>query len=476
MNPTLRALNGFGLGARPGERRRVDRRARLAARAAARRRAAVCARRPKARRAPLPMPSARSARSARATIRRDERRASRRGARSSALRRPKAAPRSPSASRPNGRSSSGSSRSGRIISACRSARRSSSRRSPAATSAKPSGRMCSAGSKTWCSRRRSIRRCSSTSTTSNRSGRRLAGPRSAAAAQGQRRGLNENYARELLELHTLGVDGGYTQQDVQELAKILTGWTVGGLGRGAGQQTAPAARGAESMAGQPRSTDASASRFRSCCTSRERKPCSARDTAKPASKKASASIRALARHPSTARFVATKLVTHFVSDEPPAAAVDRIARVFRDTDGDLARRVRRADRSARGVERRRAEVPHAAGLAGRRAARVRRDRGQRHGDAAAAAAAASALVAAGAKGIRRHDAGMGRSRFAAESRRARAHDRAPACARSASIRAILLDVVDVPPGDPLHTLLADSSIAADERIALALAGPAFQWR
>src|SRR5262245_10510553 len=47
---------------------------------------------------------------------------------------------------------------------------------------------------------------------------------------GQRRGLNENYARELLELHTLGVNGGYTQQDVQELAKILTGWTINGLG------------------------------------------------------------------------------------------------------------------------------------------------------------------------------------------------------------------------------------------------------
>src|SRR5688572_7885475 len=53
----------------------------------------------------------------------------------------------------------------------------------------------------------------------------------AGRGRGPQRGLNENYARELLELHTLGVDGGYTQQDVQELAKILTGWTVGGLGR-----------------------------------------------------------------------------------------------------------------------------------------------------------------------------------------------------------------------------------------------------
>ena len=64
------------------------------------------------------------------------------------------------------------------------------------------------------------------------------GPRSRGGTRGGRggaqRGLNENYARELLELHTLGVDGGYTQTDVQELAKILTGWTVGGLTR-AGQ-------------------------------------------------------------------------------------------------------------------------------------------------------------------------------------------------------------------------------------------------
>ena len=59
---------------------------------------------------------------------------------------------------------------------------------------------------------------------------------SPAAAAAQSRGLNENYARELLELHTLGVDGGYTQQDVQELAKVLTGWTVGGLGRGPGSR------------------------------------------------------------------------------------------------------------------------------------------------------------------------------------------------------------------------------------------------
>ncbi|MBI2185724.1 MAG: DUF1800 family protein [Acidobacteria bacterium] len=58
------------------------------------------------------------------------------------------------------------------------------------------------------------------------------GAQAAARGRGQRRGLNENYARELLELHTLGVDGGYRQQDVQELARVLTGWTVGGFGGG----------------------------------------------------------------------------------------------------------------------------------------------------------------------------------------------------------------------------------------------------
>ena len=59
---------------------------------------------------------------------------------------------------------------------------------------------------------------------------------------GPRRGLNENYARELLELHTLGVNGGYTQQDVQELAKMLTGWTVGGLARPGRRAQAPRGR------------------------------------------------------------------------------------------------------------------------------------------------------------------------------------------------------------------------------------------
>ena len=77
---------------------------------------------------------------------------------------------------------------------------------------------------------------------------------------GQRRGLNENYARELLELHTLGVNGGYTQQDVQELAKILTGWTIDGLGgpaRACCRRESAAARGArgQRLAGRAERSD-----------------------------------------------------------------------------------------------------------------------------------------------------------------------------------------------------------------------------
>ena len=353
-----------------------------------------------------------------------------------------------------------------------------SRRSPAATSAKPSGRTCSADSKTWSSRRRSIPRCSCTSTTSSRSGRPLAARALGGRGQGQRRGLNENYARELLELHTLGVDGGYTQQDVQELAKILTGWTVGGIGRRPG--AADGARGAG------RGVDAPARPITEC--DRLHLPgAAARAGSENRARRAirrSRRRRRRARHPRARAGIRRprdssrrSSSTHFVSDEPPAAAVDRIARVFRDSDGDLKRRVARALidlPEAWSDDARKFRTPQDWLVAVLRA--FERDEVSDDGHAAAAAAAASALVAASAQGIRRQDAGMGGSRLAAESRRARAHDRAAASRRSGLDPAILLDVVDVPAGNPLHALLADSSIAADERIALALAGPAFQWR
>jgi uncharacterized protein (DUF1800 family) len=127
-----------------------------------------------------------------------------------------------------------------------------------------------------------------------------------------RRGLNENYARELLELHTLGVDGGYSQQDVVEVARCFTGWTIERPQQGGGFLFRPLAhdRGAKHVLG----------------------------TTIPAGggqEDGLAVIDLLARHPLTARFIATKLVRRFVRDDPPKALVDRVAGVFRKTDGDI---------------------------------------------------------------------------------------------------------------------------------------------
>jgi uncharacterized protein (DUF1800 family) len=302
----------------------------------------------------------------------------------------------------------------------------------------------------------------------------------------QARGLNENYARELLELHTLGVDGGYTQQDVQELAKILTGWTVGGLARGQ-QQMRPARPSAQLGAGGRRAARGRAMAEQADTEGRIGFVFQA-SLHEPGSKtvlgvrygdggveEGERVIRALVRHPSTARFLATKLVTHFVSDEPPSSAIDRIARVFRDTEGDL-----------RAVSAALIDVPEA-WSAGARKFRTPQDwlvAVLRAFDAGEASEASMPLLRQlrhpiwspqAPKGFGDKtqewadpDSLLNRAELARTiARRIRAQRIDPR---------ILLDVVDVPAGDPLRTLLADNSIAPDERIALALAGPAFQWR
>ncbi len=130
------------------------------------------------------------------------------------------------------------------------------------------------------------------------------------------RGLNENLAREILELHTLGVDGGYGQDDVTNLARILTGWTVGGLQ----QERVDPGRfvflpprhepGAWTVAGKSYEDHGLQS--------------------------GEACLADLARHPSTARHIALKLARHFVSSDPPPSLVTALETAFRDTDGDLA--------------------------------------------------------------------------------------------------------------------------------------------
>lgn len=130
------------------------------------------------------------------------------------------------------------------------------------------------------------------------------------------RGLNENYARELLELHTLGVDGGYGQDDVVALARILTGWTVDQPRRGGGFVFRPATHdnGTKTLLGQT--------------------------FAPTGETEAEFALDLLANHPSTARHIASKLVQRFVADEPPPSLVDRAAQTFSDTQGDLREVVR----------------------------------------------------------------------------------------------------------------------------------------
>jgi uncharacterized protein (DUF1800 family) len=129
---------------------------------------------------------------------------------------------------------------------------------------------------------------------------------------GRRMGLNENYARELMELHTLGVDGGYTQQDVIEVARCFTGWTIDRPQQGGGFIFRPLAhdRGAKRVLGQV-------------------------IPAGGGQQDGERVIDILVRHEATARFIATKLARRFVSDDPPAALVERAAATFRRTDGDI---------------------------------------------------------------------------------------------------------------------------------------------
>ncbi|MCA1383449.1 DUF1800 family protein [Bradyrhizobium sp. BRP23] len=135
------------------------------------------------------------------------------------------------------------------------------------------------------------------------------------AGQNRKRGLNENLAREIMELHTLGVGGGYTQGDVTSLARIITGWTFAGR---QGQLGVPGSFVFNTNAHQPGPQVLLGKTY---------------DQAGLA--QGEVALADLARHPSTASFIATKFVRHFVADEPPPALVARLRDVFVRTDGDL---------------------------------------------------------------------------------------------------------------------------------------------
>jgi len=157
------------------------------------------------------------------------------------------------------------------------------------------------------------------------------GPASQAATfvrrnRGRELGLNENLAREILELHTLGVDGGYTQADVTEFAKVLTGWSVGGevgegrplLARFGGDAGKPGEFYFRALMHEPGDKTILGMRYR------ERGAEEGEDV-----------LRMLSLHPKTARHLATKLARHFVADDPPARLVERLAEVYSKSEGDL---------------------------------------------------------------------------------------------------------------------------------------------
>jgi uncharacterized protein (DUF1800 family) len=132
-----------------------------------------------------------------------------------------------------------------------------------------------------------------------------------------KQGLNENYARELLELHTLGVDGGYTQKDVEEVARCFTGWTI------------RRPRGEAEFYFEPRMHDPG-----------EKIVLGTRIPRGGGIEDGLSVIRLVSRHPSTARFISAKLARRLVSDNPPDSLVERTSRIFIQSGGDIPEVIR----------------------------------------------------------------------------------------------------------------------------------------
>jgi uncharacterized protein (DUF1800 family) len=272
----------------------------------------------------------------------------------------------------------------------------------------------------------------------------------------RQRGLNENYARELLELHTLGVDGGYTQQDVTELARILTGWTV----RGAGGRSAGADFGFhfDDALHEPGSKTVLGVTYRAA-----------------GQEEGERVIRALCRHPATAQFIARKLAAHFIADTPPVPAIKALAKAFHESAGDL--RVVHATLldlpQSWSSDTRKLRTPQDWLVAVLRAFQIEEItpnfvfalRQLRH----------PLWAPPAPKGF-----GDSLQDWADPDSLLNRAELARTLARQLQRRVQdpreLLSIVDVAAHDPLHNLLADARITAQERLALALAGPAFQWR
>ena len=152
---------------------------------------------------------------------------------------------------------------------------------------------------------------------------RSVGPDSMLAVRAQERtgkalGINENLAREIMELHTLGVDGGYTQADVTAFAKVITGWSIGAAGRGIQAGGVPGEFFFRTNIHEPGTQTVLGRRY-----------------AQDGLGQGQSVLVDLAHSPATARHIATQLARHFIADEPPPESVNTLARVFQRSGGDL---------------------------------------------------------------------------------------------------------------------------------------------
>lgn len=179
------------------------------------------------------------------------------------------------------------------------------------------------------------------------------------------RGINENYAREIMELHTLGVEGGYTQKDIQELARAFTGWTIVDA-RGYRRAFAGIANGTENqrlarqmrLAGIPEDAKSGTFFFNERAHDAGEKIVLGQKINEGGIKDGEKAIEILVNHPSTAKFIARKLAVKFVSDAPSEALVGRVAKAFQDSRGDIKTTLRAlfADREFFAPENYRAKI------------------------------------------------------------------------------------------------------------------------
>ena len=272
--------------------------------------------------------------------------------------------------------------------------------------------------------------------------------------QGEQGGLNENYARELMELHTLGVDGGYSQDDVRELARIFTGW---GMGRNPGEGRSIAFR-FTNVFHEPGNKSVLGKTYKAAGPT-----------------EGESVIRDLVRHPSTARFIAAKLATHFIDDNPPPEAINTLERVFHDTQGNLHEvSLALVDlKEAWSPAYRKFKTPQEWLISLARALNAEDSprlfpallRQLRH-------PLWSPPSPKGYGDLTREWADPDALMNRAELARSVAKWAAPHIARPSE----LLNVLDLPEDDPLIAMLNDKNISKQERIALAFASPTFQWR